>query len=838
MPERVPTVAVNGTQRECSPAYEETLLEWLRERLGLTGTKYGCGEAACGACSVLVDGVLTRACVTPAGGVAGRSVTTVEGLADDHALQRVQHAFLETGAMQCGYCTPGMVIAATALLDAHPQPHDDEIAEWMAPNVCRCGVYPRIVDAIRRAAAVDASTRTPAPAAADVIVFLRAPQTPWDLVEPRARDYFEVLGDGIVVVTPPPATAPDAWNPTGGAWLHVSPTGTVTAFTGKVEVGQGTRGALRVLVAEEMGVPATDVRVVMGDTDVCPFDIGTFGSLGMPTAAADLRRAAAATREVRARLGTVPTGLRHLEVVNDPAPTPATQWRRAEHATSHGDVRAVTGSKQFVSDIAIDGMRHGAVLRPPCPGARLIGVDTAGAGALADVHIVVDGDFVGVVAPDARRAHAAIDAVDATWSSVDAVAEAELETFLRTHPVEGHSWSGAVAHESGDVDAALESAAVSLTTTYTCAYIAHAPMETRAAVAAWSGDRLTVWTATQRPFGTRDALANALSIDEAAIRVVVPDSGTGFGGKHEPDVAIAAARLARDAGAPVKVHWTREEEFTHAYFRPAAVIDVRAGATSDGNLTAWDFVNINSGGAALGTPYDVPSRRVRYQPAASPLRQGSYRALAATANNFARESAMDELAHELRVDAKAFRLQHLTDERLAAVLEGATAEFEWDDRPQPEPGYGSGLALGCEKGGRVASCVSVQVNNGDVRILRIVTAFECGAIVHPDNLRSQITGATIMGIGGALFEAVHFDAGRIVNPRFSEYRVPRFTDIGPIDVVLVDRPDLPSAGAGETPIIAIAPALAGALFEATGRRLRSLPLLADKDALAPTVSPQ
>jgi isoquinoline 1-oxidoreductase len=354
-------------------------------------------------------------------------------------------------------------------------------------------------------------------------------------------------------------------------------------------------------------------------------------------------------------------------------------------------------------------------------------------------------------------------------------------------------------------------------------------METRVAVAAWSGGRATVWTATQRPFGTRAALADALAVEEAAVRVVVPDSGTGFGGKHEPDVAIAAARLARSAGAPVKVHWTREEEFTHAYFRPAAVVDVRAGATSDGDLTAWEFLNVNSGAAGIGTPYDIPSQRVRFQPAASPLRQGSYHALAATANNFARESAIDELAHELRVDAKAFRLQHLGDERLATVLEHAAAEFGWDDRPR-EPGYGSGLAVGSEKGGRIATCVLVHVDAEQLRILRVVSAFECGAIVHPANLRNQVTGATIMGLGGALFEAVRFDDAGILNPRFSEYRVPRFTDIPPIDVVLVDRPDLPSAGAGETPIIAIAPALANALFDATGRRVRALPLLAHDPA--------
>ena len=202
-------------------------------------------------------------------------------------------------------------------------------------------------------------------------------------------------------------------------------------------------------------------------------------------------------------------------------------------------------------------------------------------------------------------------------------------------------------------------------------------METRVAVAEWEGDRLTVWTGTQQPFGVRRALAEALAIAEEQVRVIVPDTGSGFGGKHEPDVAIAAARLASAAGAPVRLQWSREDEFTWAYFRPAAVIDVHAGATSDGDLVGWEFSDINAGSAASDTPYEVPNQRLRFQPAASPLRQGPYRALAATANNFARESCMDELAHALRMDPLEFRLRNLDDDRLATVLRAAAEHFGW-----------------------------------------------------------------------------------------------------------------------------------------------------------------
>jgi nicotinate dehydrogenase subunit B len=818
-------VAVNGVDHDIGAPAEVSLLEWLRETVGLTGTKYGCGESACGACSVLIDGALARACAVSIGDVVGRSITTIEGLTHNGALHRVQQAFLDIGAMQCGFCTPGMVVAAVALLDSNPLPSDDEIVRWMAPNVCRCCTYPRIIDAIRRArdhhdSAPDARVSTEhAPS------FARRPPAPWDLVAPDRRDYFDVLGDGAIFVVPPPAAAPGMWARTGGAWLHVDPAGMVTAFTGKVEVGQGTRRALRLIVAEELETALDNVRLVVGDTDLCPWDIGTFGSMSMPTAASDLQRVAAAAREGLARGPELEPGVRRLEVVeHDVRLTPAADWHLAGHDVARGDPAAVTGAKRFTSDLSRPGMAHARILRPPRFGAHLRSVDVAAARAMPGVTVVVDGDFISVVAPNPGAARRAIESIHAEWDPVESESEADLVAHLRSHPVEVEGWGGTYAHDSGDYERAIASAPVRLSRTYTTPYIAHAPLETRVALAEWDDGRLTVWTGTQQPFGVRSALAAALDLPEESVRVIVPDTGAGFGGKHAADVAIATARLARAAGSPVKLRWTREEEFTWAYFRPAAVIDVTAGATADGEITAWEFTNINSGSAAIGVPYDFSNQRLRFQPADSPLAQGPYRALAATANTFARESMIDELADALHTDPLQLRLRHLRDERLADVVRAAAERFEWG-RVSDERGDGAGVAAGSEKGGRVATCVQVRFDGTRLDILRVVTAFECGAIIDPDNLRNQIEGATIMGLGGALFEAVHFAEGRILNPRFSQYRVPRFSDIPPIEVVLVDRPDLPSAGAGEAPIMTIAPAIANAIFAATGNRIRSLPLL-------------
>jgi isoquinoline 1-oxidoreductase len=336
---------------------------------------------------------------------------------------------------------------------------------------------------------------------------------------------------------------------------------------------------------------------------------------------------------------------------------------------------------------------------------------------------------------------------------------------------------------------------------------------------------LTVWTGTQVPFGVKGELAEAFGLPQDQVRVIVPDTGSGYGGKHTGECAIEAARLAKAAGRPVKLVWTREEEFTWAYFRPAGVIEIRSGVSKDGLLTAWDYHNYNSGPSGINTPYEVAHERVQFHPTKSPLRQGSYRGLAATANHFARECHMDDLAHAAGMDPLAFRRKNLKNPRMQAVLDAAAERFY--AKPDPaRKGRGSGASCGFEKGGYVACCAQVMVDApGKVRIERVVISFECGAIVNPKHLENQVEGAAVMAIGGALFEGIAFENGRLLNGRLSRYRVPRFSDLPAIETVLVNRQDLASAGAGETPIVGLAPAVGNAIFQATGVRVRSLPML-------------
>jgi isoquinoline 1-oxidoreductase len=493
----------------------------------------------------------------------------------------------------------------------------------------------------------------------------------------------------------------------------------------------------------------------------------------------------------------------------------------------------VTGRHRYTSDLgpgpfAPSELLHGKVLRPPAMGATLASIEQASIESLAGAVVVTDGDFVGIAARTAAEAARALESLRPKWNLTPQPEGRELFDKLRQAPEpqrEGQrEGRGGGPYVVGSVADARANAAHRLEATYTVAYIAHVPLEPRAAVAQWKDGRLTVWTGTQRPFGVKSELAEAFHLAEDKVRVIVPDTGSGYGGKHSGECAIEAARLARTAGRPVKVVWTREEEFRWAYFRPAGVIDVKSGTDATGRLLTWEMHNYNSGSSAIRTLYDAAHQHIEFHPGRSPLRQGSYRGLAATANHFARESHMDEIAAAVKLDPLEFRRRNLKDARLQAVLDAAAQRFGWA-KARSGGGVGHGIAGGFEKGSYVATCAEARVEpSGDVRVVRLVAAFECGAVVNPDQLENQIEGSLVMGLGGALFEAVEFDRGVIQNARLSRYRVPRFSDTPQIDVVLVDRKDLPPAGAGETPIVAVAPAVAGAIFAATGRRLRALPL--------------
>jgi CO/xanthine dehydrogenase Mo-binding subunit len=678
------------------------------------------------------------------------------------------------------------------------------------------------------------------------------------------REFLEIAGAGLLIVATVPLSDAQRGGGAGAleTRLHIGEDGFITVLSGKIEEGQGALTELAMAAAEELRVPLDRVRMVMGDTDQTPGDGGTAGSGTTPRTAPLVRRAAATARDLllaaagrqfgveAARLevrdGAVQyTGKAYgyADLARSPelaaaykeavptniTVTPAKDWQLLGKPQVRLDTRElVTGAHRFPSDIVRPGMLYGRVLRAPSYGATLGSVDLSEAQKMPGVTAVRDGDFVACAAPTTFASRKALAAISATaqWKTVGHPSSDELFGYLKQHakPQERPQAQG-----RGSVKKGLAESRTRLKASYQVPYVQHAPMEPRAAVAEWQNGRLTVWTGTSNPGSVRQQLAEMFGVAQDRVRVLVPHFGGGFGGKHTGEAATEAARLAREAGHPVAVRWTRAEEFMWAYFRPAALIEVEAGLDAGNAISAWDFTNYNSGAAALDTPYRIPNTRVQFVASDPPLRQSSYRVLAATANNFAREAFTDELAEAAGKDPLEFRLAHLDNERMRNVLNAAAQRFGWvERRKKRRPGTGIGLACGTEKNSVVAACCEVEVDraSGVPRLIEVVQAFECGAILNPANLRSQVEGSIMMGVGPALREEILFQDGKLTNARFATYQVPRFRDVPKLDVILLDRKDLESAGAGETPIIAIAPAVANAVFHATGKPVHSMPIRA------------
>jgi isoquinoline 1-oxidoreductase len=685
------------------------------------------------------------------------------------------------------------------------------------------------------------------------------------------RGFVQVLGAGIVIATAASGLAQQQRGGRGGrggglggagaaniaSRLHIGADGIITVLTGKVEGGQGSRTEISQTAADELRVPLSQIKLIMADTELCPDDGPSYGSRTTPSTLPAVRAGCAAARslllDVAAKSWNVSrdaitmrdgkavdasgnrsfgyadlaasdasTDAFKAAIPRDITVTPVAEWNvQGKPALRPNSRDLVSGAHGYPSAVLRPGMLYGKVLRAPSYGATLKSVDVSAAKTMSDVVVVHDRDFVAVAAPTTHQAKLALAEIEKTaqWERPAQVSSADLPRHLRQNA------RGGIPENSFTEE--LKSAAKTVKASFDVAYVQHAPMEPRAAVAEWDDGKVTVWTATQNPWGVRNELSQRLNTPAERVRVIIPDFGGAFGGKHTGETAVEAARIAQAAGKPVAVRWTREEEFTWAAFRPAAAIDIQATLDASGKLTSWHYITINPGNPGMESPYTVAKNTTRALTTDAPLRQASYRALGATANHFAREVFMDELANAAGKDPLAFRLMHLENPRMRAVLEEAARQFNWETiRTRSQRNAGTGLAVGTDKGSVVATCAEVVVDpaSGKVTVKRLVQAFECGAIVNPLGLRSQVQGAMIQGLGPALREAMEFEDGVMINPAFSSYKVPRFADLPQIDIHLMNRPDLPSAGAGETPLISVAPAIANAVAQAIGRPVRTMPI--------------
>jgi isoquinoline 1-oxidoreductase len=636
-------------------------------------------------------------------------------------------------------------------------------------------------------------------------------------------------------------------------------------LTGKIEMGQGPITSLPQMLAEELETPLDTVDIIMGDTDLCPWDMGTFGSMTTRMFGPALRAAAAEAKMVllelaaealkvpqaqlvakdgvifdqqnpksRMTYGQLVKGQkieRHLQT--KPSLKDPTQFKIAgqPHIRRDAEVK-VTGKAHYSADIRVPGMLYARILRPPAHDAKLKNVDTAPAKQIAGVQVVQDGDLVAVLHELPDVAETALGKIKAEFDVPEATVDDKniFDHLLSVAPEPN------ILKQGGDLDAGKTSAAKKFDATYLNSYVAHSAMETHAALAQIEGDKATVWASTQNPFGARDQIAQAIGFPAEKVRVITPFVGGGFGGKTFNAQAVEAAKLAKAAGKPVQVMWTREEEFFYDTFRPAAVVKINSGVDGSGKMAFWDYDVFFAGDRGAQQFYTVPNHRTAAHGGgwggtrgSHPFATGAWRAPGNNTNTFARESHIDIMAAGAGIDPVAFRLNNLSDTRMIRVLKTAADRFGWTPAKAPSK-RGYGVACGIDAGTYVAAIAEVAVDTakGTVQVKRVVCAQDMGVVINPEGAKIQMEGCITMGLGYALTEEVHFKGGRVLDTNYDTYEIPRFSWVPKIETVLIENNETAPQGGGEPAIVLMGALIANAIHDATGARLFQLPMTPDR----------
>ena len=690
------------------------------------------------------------------------------------------------------------------------------------------------------------------------------------------REFLKGLGAGIFIFVAlgDLATAQEAVRQRGGrggtppdfnAFLRIGEDGRVTCFTGKIEMGQGPITSLPQMLAEELETPLDTVEIVMGDTERCPWDQGTHGSMttrafgpALQAAAAEakavlLELAAEALKVPQAQLvardgaifdqqnkeqrrtyGQLAKGQkieRHLN--SKPALKEASKHTVVGKPVLRRDARdKITGKAQFAGDFRAPDMLYARLLRPPAHGAKLKSVDTAAAKALPGVQVVQDGDLVAVLHALPDVAETALEKLKAEFDVPEPTVD---DKTIFDHLLKGDP-QGRVVAEEGDLAAGKKLAGKFFQQTYLNSYVAHAAMETHSALANVEADKATVWASTQGPFGAQREIADAIGLPVQKVRVITPFVGGGFGGKSRTTQAVEAARLSKAVGKPVQVVWTRAEEFFYDTFRPAAIVKISSGIDGSGKMVFWDYDVLYAGERGAKHFYSIPNHRTTAGPSgrqgasvSHPFATGPWRAPGNNTNTFARESQIDIMAAAAGMDPVDFRLKNLSDPRMIRVLKAAAERFGWTPAKAPSK-RGFGVACGADAGSYVATMIEAEVNakKGTVQVKRVVCAQDMGLVINPEGAKIQVEGCATMGLGYALTEEVHFKGGKVLDNNFDTYELPRFSWVPKIETVLIDASDSPPQGGGEPAIIVMGAVVANAIYDATGARLFQLPMTPER----------
>ena len=864
---------VNGDEVVLQVDPELPLMLALRNDLDLKGVRTGCSIGECGACTVIVDGAAVRSCITPLETVAGTHVITPEGLGTPDSPGAVQQAFLDEQAGQCGYCINGMIMTVAALVEAHGREAGEPIREALPEHICRCGTHVRILRAADRSVRAAGGEEPGAPASVQA-----TPEVSVGCV--GACGALESLPDPFSVY------------PEVQSWIRVLPDGDIEALSGKVELGQGIRTAMAQIVASQTGIDVERIVVRSTATDTSPDEGVTSGSHSIDHGGVDLAIAATAFRRLvlqRAadRLGEPAAGLRleadgtvrgsvgSVTLVDLTADGPITGLVETSdqphwHGRSLGEPRhrpdlrtKLTGAPAYVHDLSFPGMLHARAMLPPNYEARLERIDPDAARDLPGVEeIIIDGRLVVAVAEREEQAIRAVARLNSTarWEDPGLELPEDHEAMLRALPAQEYR-----ARVDPGVDEALERGGRRLSATYFKPFQAHGAMAPSCAVALDDGDHLTVWTHSQGVHQLRRELAALLGEEESRL-VIRHGDGPGCYGHNAVDDAAALAAIAARAvpGRHVRFAFTVEEEFAWEPYGSAMLADLEAALDDSGCITAWrhtartdthssrptgdgnrlfpswlreppaqrPLLPPNEPGTRNAVPlYDLPVIEAIANFVDTPMRTSALRSLGAFLNVFAVESFMDELAEAAGRDPVAFRLDHLTDERARTVLEAAAEAAGWEAHVGPS-GRGQGVAVCRYKDvkGYVGMVIDADIDPdaGDITVKRVVAACDAGVIVNADGLRNQLEGGVIQGLSRSLFEEVAVDAKGVHSRNWPTYPVLRFGAVPPVEIILIDRPGNPPVGAGEVTTPPTPAALANAVDDRIGIRLRSLPFTPER----------
>jgi len=677
------------------------------------------------------------------------------------------------------------------------------------------------------------------------------------------RDFLKKLGGGIIVVFTigklsildglAQNTSEEDLN--FNAYLRIKEDGRVDCFTGKIEMGQGINTSLAQVLAEELEVSIYDVDMIMGDTELCPYDRGTWGSLTTRFADPPIRAAAAEAREILLKMAAeeLEISKENLEVIdgvvyqknnhskkttyaqltkgkkiiqnlkNKPAIKKAKDFKIVgKPFPSLNAISKVTGKATYTGDIKLPGMVYATVVRPKVYGSKKTSVDASELSKFKGVQLIEDKNLVAVVHSDPEVSNKAAKSVIVTWDEPEAKANTEtifqyLEDTIKDSRV--HEEGGSLTEGKAISNKLIEAS-------YFDGYVAHASMETHCATCYFEGDKLTMWASTQSPFGTRDQVAKALDMPLEKVHVKQILLGGGFGGKGNSDQSIEAAIIAKSCGKPVQLVWSRSEEFMYDKYRTAAVMKVASGVDATGKLKLWDFDIYCAGTRGTNLFYGVDNNRTRIfnKRNIHQFATGAWRAPGNNSTTFARESHIDVTAHAAGISPLTFRLNNINDAYMKATLELAAETFGWDKAKKE--GHGYGIALGTDAGTRVALIAEVQVDKstGIVKPIRVVCAQDMGQVVNPHGATLQTEGGITMGIGYALYEDVEFNGGTIKTKNFNNYEITRFSTTPKIECVFIDKMDAKPEGGGEPAIICVGGAIANAVFDACGARVNQMPI--------------